>query len=110
MRLIDADALIEDAKEQCEVLTIFTNGNEEMDEIAKILLKGLIYQTEKMPTVDPVKHGHDTQEDGYFHCSECGYGVADVYESSMSAVYVFEHGKEWNYCPNCGARMDGENT
>ena len=50
--------------------------------------------------------GHDTGEERYFKCSECGYGVADVYEA-IGPVLLFEAGKEWNFCPNCGARMDG---
>ena len=48
--------------------------------------------------------GHDTGEERYFKCSECGYGVSDVYEAGP--VLVFEHGKEWHYCPNCGAKME----
>lgn len=46
-----------------------------------------------------------------FFCSECGYGVQDVFEGNDAgdyAVYVFEAGKEWNYCPNCGAKVDEE--
>ena len=47
------------------------------------------------PTIDPVKHGkwerlNTAQYDG-FRCSCCG-------------KFVF--GDQWNYCPNCGARMD----
>ena len=44
------------------------------------------------PTVDavPVKHGEWTVIDGCVSCSVCG-------EPCM----------EFNYCPNCGAKMDG---
>ena len=55
------------------------------------------------PTIDPVKHGrwiYDGKrfESGndWWHCSECGY--SDV---------LNRHNLP-NYCPNCGARMDGE--
>lgn len=56
--------------------------------------------------VKPVRHGHDTGESRYFHCSMCDYGVSDVFEDGP--VLVFEKGKEWGYCPNCGAKMDKE--
>lgn len=51
-----------------------------------------------IPTIDPVRHGRwidDTQEGKgeWLLCSECGEGSPEVCE--------------WNYCPNCGARMDG---
>ena len=49
-----------------------------------------------MPTVDPVRHGRWIADDGVgkWHCSKCQ--------------------KRWiclltpPYCPNCGARMDGD--
>lgn len=52
------------------------------------------------PTVDaePVRHGRWKQSKHYPHiiiCDECG----EPYELSNS----MEH---WNYCPNCGAKMD----
>lgn len=52
--------------------------------------------------------GRCTEESRYFHCSECGYGVMDVYEGNYSKkneVLVFEKGHEWKFCPNCGAEM-----
>ena len=56
--------------------------------------------------VAPIRHGFDTNESRYFHCSECDYGVADVYEDGP--IFVFEKQKEWRFCPNCGALMDGK--
>lgn len=52
-----------------------------------------------------VKHGHNAGG-RYFTCSECGYVVNDLFEGSTSKVYLFEDGKDWNYCPNCGAKID----
>ena len=77
-----------------------------MVEWDEALAKAII---ESMPTIDPVKHGkwidrekYRTTKDGVFHtyrfkvCSECGRGS----------------GRKMNrptpFCPNCGARMDGE--
>lgn len=59
------------------------------------LVKRLI---EMMPTVDPVKHGrwiyHQYKEFpiGRYECSVCGA----------------RHDMPWDYCPNCGAKMDEE--
>lgn len=63
----------------------------------------------------PVVHGWWVKVPGYatpggdpvWKCSECGKGVH---------VYGIEHGSygadvadgQWVSCPNCGARMDGE--
>lgn len=51
------------------------------------------------PTADvvPVRHGEWQEINGIFRCSCCGYS--------------FEHeGYQhfFNYCPNCGAKMDGD--
>lgn len=53
---------------------------------------------ESVPTIDPVKHGEwiaVEYNDGTVRteCSVCGYG------RGLPPVR--------NYCPNCGARMDG---
>ena len=71
------------------------------------------------PTVDAVEvvHGYwhiddyDSGEpDGYaafieVHCSKCGYELG-----AESGQYGWCYGDPFplNYCPNCGARMDGD--
>ena len=58
---------------------------------------------EQMPTVDAVEVTHGRWEKAEYHgflrCSEC----KDVY---IDDTWVAD-GK-WNYCPNCGAKMDGD--
>ena len=62
---------------------------------------------DKIPTADvvEVKHGEwieDSLVDGAVSCSLCAY-----------TDYRFNYDKdEWgsNYCPNCGAKMDGKNV
>lgn len=47
--------------------------------------------------VEPVKHGHWTANGIAHVCSLCGRS------------FVIEQGDaDMNYCPHCGARMDGE--
>ena len=57
------------------------------------------------PTVDPVKHGHWVEQEHEdwkwlkeYRCSECG-----KYRLVTTPV-----GREWNYCPYCGAKMEVE--
>ena len=97
MRLIDADALKKKAKMKGHCLS------------ALITLHYMCVSTHDIddaPTIEaePVKHGRWEKQQGLYSCSECGkvcpYDVqADVIEY-------------WpcNYCPNCGARMDLEES
>ena len=90
MRLIDADALINDAFDLI--------SREELREDVPQIIKDYC---DAQPTVDavPVRHGKWIDRNGAivapfwerYECSECGA------RSDNS-----------NYCPNCGARMDEE--
>ena len=55
-------------------------------------------QTIPAADVAPVRHGHWINENFYTHCSACG----------KMAIYD-KYGQEFesNFCPNCGAKMDG---
>ncbi len=86
MRLIDADALPK-----------YTGYALSADEVAMAV--------ENAPTIDavPVRHGRweafeDMMLDTCYRCSECG------------REFYLEGGtpqeNEYNYCPNCGAKMD----
>lgn len=83
MRLIDADELIHTIEHDAFV-------SESVKSFVRRLVKGT-------PTVDSVKHGRWIEEkfiDGRMaQCSACGGW------STMPS----------RYCPNCGAKMDGEN-
>jgi hypothetical protein len=88
-RPIDANALKDDILKSA--VMIDDRGIQTGYEIAIELIK-------KQPTIDaePVRHGKWIEypiADGMNQCSECG---------------VLRFG-ESNYCPNCGARMDGCN-
>jgi rRNA maturation protein Nop10 len=72
-------------------------------------------EIDKMPTVDdvpvPVRHGkwiiRDNPGTGWYRvtCSECGEDVT----STAPCIGFFPNAKvTWDFCPNCGARMDEE--
>ena len=63
------------------------------------------FSDEMPPTVDavPARHGKWTRENNYgtWKCSECG---CKVHRSNPLKGNIWNY----NYCPNCGARMDEE--
>ena len=52
----------------------------------------------RLPTADPVRHGKWITESGLAVCSICGRTTSETY---------IDGSEEWNYCPFCGAKMDG---
>ncbi|MBR4743562.1 MAG: hypothetical protein IK082_05140 [Oscillospiraceae bacterium] len=112
MRLIDADELIfrletQDYSSAPDTLEDWTPQDMTKAEIADI---------DKMPTIDavPVVHGewfpYEFCTDGTWDkCSVCG-----VAHRTRSKYTGYIDGKEYviqdrmNYCPICGAKMDGE--
>ena len=57
----------------------------------------------EQPTVDAVEvvHGYNIDHDtpSLFECSICHWSCWDTYCGDTD---------EYNYCPNCGAKMDGD--
>ena len=49
--------------------------------------------------VVPVRHGRWIEQEKYT------FGV--MYDCSICGDRILDNGHSWNYCPNCGARMDG---
>ena len=84
MRLIDADAL-------CKLARNHVDGTVDCNDIMRF------------PTIDavPIVHGYNLLEDtpSLFECSVCGWGCHDTYYGDTDT---------YNYCPNCGAKMDGK--
>ena len=54
-----------------------------------------------IPAVDvaPVRHGRWIEKDKY------SFGI--FYDCSICGDRILDTGHSWNYCPNCGAKMDG---
>lgn len=68
---------------------------------AILMVKSMIHG-EKPADVAPVVHGRWIDGHDYIKCSECG--IMAKWDSTF-----FNDIGDWNYCPNCGAKMDGEN-
>lgn len=100
MRLIDADELIEKLDPEYKAtVKLIKKGEAHLDNLAEGYkeVHDLIIWS---PTVDaePVRHGHwieDDDGDGR-HCSICGEDYC----------YAISNCELYNYCPNCGAKMD----
>jgi len=102
VRPIDANALLDGLDENCGDLDLQYNS-----EYAK-----LVHYIDSQPTLDyePVRHGEWVEEiepnvvtasgrDVHlWRCSACGFSWANKHD--VMSYY--------KYCPNCGARMDGE--
>ena len=98
MRLIDADALVEDIKSEID-------DDKEIypDDKASIMfragMKTVIRIVKNQDTVAPVKHGHWEEskclDDCFWVCSCCKFP-----SQAIAAPKLYK------YCPNCGAKMD----
>ena len=97
-RLIDAYALIEDIeKRYCEPCK--AEGKDYCEVACRACwVDDMILEIDLAPTVDAVEAVHGRWE--WFDDEECG-----LYRCSCCCGAV---GYPTNYCPNCGAKMDGE--
>ena len=87
VRLIDAELLTTNIAQIAK--------NCARSDAQKALSGRILFMIENMPTseAEPVKHGRWMYP---FYCSVCGF--APYYSSDLT----------YNYCPNCGTRMDGD--
>ena len=55
----------------------------------------------ELPAADvvPVRHGRWVEKEKYT------FGI--MYDCSLCEDRILDNGHPWNYCPNCGAKMDG---
>ena len=97
-RLIDANALLEKISEVCKEHFCFRSY-----QYVREFVGDISDAVRKAPTVDAVEvvHGRwipyyydECPQDADVKCSNCG--VYEPYEAMG------------NYCPNCGAKMDGD--
>ena len=57
--------------------------------------------SEPAADVAPVRHGRWIEKEKYT------FGI--MYDCSLCEDRILDNGHPWNYCPNCGAKMDGCN-
>lgn len=100
-KLIDKDDLMD----WSETVPLTDDGGIDINDFEKKL--------KSMPTIDavPVKRGkwiiRDNPGTGWYRitCSECGEDVT----ATAPCIGFFPNARViWDYCPNCGARMDEE--
>lgn len=100
-RLIDAN----EAKKKLRAVREWFVGHpsSEQDKLAQAVVKLCIEEIEKVKPADAVEvvHGQwvSDKADILFHCSLC--------ETQISTDWDYDD-LSWNYCPNCGAKMDAE--
>lgn len=95
MRLIDANAYDAILKNREETLIEYSGS-------LSGAIRGCRALLDEAPTVDaaPVVHGFNTYDhDSAFECSVCGFNDWDTLTADSG---------KYNYCPGCGAKMDGE--
>ena len=99
MRLIDADALKKLVKELRDDAP-YSNVRWY---VCNVILS-MLGDENQTPTIEaePVRHGRwvSDEVDVLFHCSVC--------ETQISTSWDYDCDEMWNYCPNCGAKMDGD--
>ena len=100
MRLIDANALIENAQ------VYEVECGDEIGDDAREIKAVAVSRIENAPTIDPAKHGHwiDTERYSKKLWMTIHKTVCSVCKESHEELPL----GEWKFCPNCGARMDGE--
>ena len=64
-------------------------------------IESVLEYVENLPAADvaPVVHGRWIEQEKYT------FGT--MYDCSICGNRILDNGHSWNYCPNCGAMMDG---
>lgn len=89
MRLIDADA---------DNLIARINNN--FGAVTRFIIKSILKDA---PTIEaePVRHGRWVHAKTYYDADECNCSLC-------GQLMTTKIGNRMNYCPNCGAKMDGD--
>lgn len=86
----------------CKILENWRNAHADVDdEHGCGLLEDVICEVDAQTAADvaPVVHGRWIEDHDYLKCPECGVMV--------KWDFTFFDIGDWNYCPNCGGKMEG---
>lgn len=104
MRLIDADELIKTTKRGAKFALLFADDDFKIN-VLRVMRKFIQRSINDAPTITPAsaKHGKWTPDKvneptKFFYCSACK-GLIQIGYYASKCYY--------NYCPHCGAKMDG---
>jgi hypothetical protein len=101
--LIDKSAVIDSVYSATERIIIAVE--EESPEIADILVNArnaILKKIERQPTIEPeVRHGRWIDKGDYAVCTECGGESGTQYDGVEPIPLMTQ------FCPHCGAKMNG---
>ena len=84
-----------------DLLELYRIDDPVLNENGHVPLPGMRQDIMDNPAADvaPVRHGWWTEQEKYT------FGT--MYDCSICGNRILDNGHPWNYCPNCGCRMDG---
>ena len=84
-----------------DLLELYRIDDPVLNENGHVPLPGIRQNIMGIPAADvaPVRHGRWIEQEKYT------FGV--MYDCSICDNRILDNGHSWNYCPNCGAKMDG---
>ena len=98
MRLIDADALMDELENE-QPLNWTDSPGEIQEQADWERFKGMVSVANTIEA-EPVRHGRWVHAKTYYESDECNCSLC-------GQLMTTKIGKRMNYCPNCGAKMDG---
>ena len=89
--------------EQEDLLELYRMDDPVLNENGHVPLPVIRQNIMDIPAADvtPVRHGRWEKQSGLYSCSECG--MTCPYDVQADVIEYWA----CNYCPNCGAKMDG---
>ena len=99
MRLCDLDEIKVCVARQYENCHGYSGSKKAIYREAILAVKSILHSAKPIADVAPVRHGRWIEREKYT------FGT--MYDCSICDNRILDNGHSWNYCPNCGAKMDG---